>query len=263
MVKIFEVIQYLEEIAPLGLQESYDNAGLITGDVNWDVKGVVCALDVTEDIVDEAVLSGSNLIVAHHPIIFTGLRQLVGADYIQRTIIKAIKNDIAIYAIHTNLDNVLTNGVNDTIAGRLGLIDRKILAPKFPDKPHIGAGIIGDLKEGMEGVAFLEFLKMSMKTGTIKHTKILDKTIKRVAVCGGSGRFLLSTAMDQGADVFVSSDFKYHEYFDANGEILIADIGHYESEQFTIGLLHKIISEKFLKFATRLTEINTNPVHYF
>ncbi len=347
---IKEVIQYLESIAPPQYQESYDNAGLIVGNANWEITGALVCLDSTEDIVEEAIDKGCNLIIAHHPIVFKGLKRFNGKNYIERTVISAIKADIAIYAIHTNLDNMYNNGVNAMIAKRLGLEKTKILAPKkllkkvfifvpvkaidkvrnslfeagaghvveknvsytgigagtkeltgeavaklelaFPaDLLHkisfllddtlskhilsydivavenslatIGSGMIGKLPRAMTNLQFLSFLKEKMNTTCIKHTAFLDRKIKKVAVCGGSGGFLLPYAIREQADIFITADYKYHEFFDADGQIIIADIGHYESEQFTNELLYGLLRQKFRNFATQITEHNTNPVQYF
>jgi len=347
---IKEVIQFLESIAPPHYQESYDNAGLIVGNPNWKIKGALVCLDSTEEIVKEAIAKGCNLIVAHHPIVFKGLKRFNGKNYIERTVIKAIKADIAIYAIHTNLDNMYHNGVNAMIAKRLGLKKTRILAPKkllkklfvfvpvkaidkvrnslfkagaghtnasnvsymgigagtrknsgeavaklelsFPinhqskithlldntlsksvinydiveidnSSEAIGSGMIGKLPTAMNSVKFLTFLKKQMNASCIKHTALLGRKIKKVAVCGGSGGFLLTHAIRQQADIFITADYKYHEFFDADGQIIIADIGHYESEQFTNELLYGLLKQKFRNFATQITEHNTNPVQYF
>ena len=347
---IKDVISYLETIAPPVYQESYDNAGLITGSAEAPVRGVLTCLDATEAIMDEAIRLGCNLIVAHHPIVFTGLKKITGRNYVERVVIKAIKHDLAIYAIHTNLDNVFARGVNSRIAQQLGLVRTRILAPKqlskklqvftsaslvaplqeallrqgaqrvegikeagylsefgrsamingearvklevaFPvaaqagilqavqafqaqarvdydllalevDTPEVGSGVIGDLPEAMAPLRFLQHLKECMHTDCVRHTALPDKPVEKVAVCGGAGGFLLPHAIRQGAQVFVTADYKYHEFFDADGRIVIADIGHYESEQFTIPLLYEIISQKFSNFAVHYTKVRTNPVFY-
>ena len=265
-MKIKEIIDHLESIAPPIFQENYDNSGLIIGDAQENITGALICLDSTEAIVDEAIQKNCNLIIAHHPIIFSGLKSVTGANYIEKTIIKAIKNDICIYAIHTNLDNVLENGVNQRIAEKLGLQNLKPLDPKQVsgfEAYTIGSGIIGELERELNEEVFLNHLKSKMKARIIRHTKLRGKMVKKVAVCGGSGSFLLPLAIDQEADVFVTADFKYHQFFDANDKIVIADIGHYESEQFTIDLLHNIISKKFTNFAAHCTKLNTNPIKYF
>lgn len=363
-VKIKDVSDYLESLAPRSLQEDYDNSGLITGDVNDLVSGILVTLDCTENVVDEAIKNKCNLIVAHHPILFKGLKRLTGKTYVERVIIKAIKSNVAIYAIHTNLDNVIT-GVNKKIADKIGLLHLSILLPKvntlsklvtFVPKENaeqvladlheagagnignykncsfsvagqgayrptgaanpflgekdklekadevrvevilpvhceaavlsalkknhpyeevayylsrlensnqeVGAGIIGELPTAVDPLHFLKDLKTKMNVLMIRHTALGKRKIKSVAICGGSGSFLLATAMEKGADAFVSADFKYHEFFDAEGKILIADIGHYESEQFTKELLYEFLKEKFHTFAIIFSETVTNPISY-
>lgn len=332
------VIRHLETIAPPVYQEDYDNAGLIVGDTQAVVRGVLTCLDVTEAVLEEALARGCNLVVAHHPIVFKGLKRLTGATYIERVVLKAIRKDIAIYAIHTNLDNMYFNGVNTRFAERLGLLDTRILAPQaawmlvritlpatmadsfrealadsgfgalltilpahdaqvlceirfdrakqkslerwiqtqYPPalqsatwqstlQPHpaIGAGMIGMLPHPLPEIQFLDLLKSAMHTPCVRHTALSNRTIHRVALCGGAGSFLLSKAIAQGADAYITGDFKYHEFFDADNQILIADIGHYESEQFTINLLQEIISQKFSSFAVCCTKTSTNPVFYY
>jgi dinuclear metal center YbgI/SA1388 family protein len=260
------LVSYLEGIAPLHLQEDYDNAGLITGHPDMVIKGVLVCLDAIEAVVDEAISLSCNVIIAHHPIVFRGLKRFNGANYIERTIIKAIKHDIAIYAIHTNLDNVYAHGVNGKIAERLGLTDTRILLPKEAvnyQGQSVGAGMIGVLPEVMSTMSFLSMVKTKMELQYIKHTAICKDVVRSVAVCGGSGGFLLAQAMRQGADIFITSDYKYHEFFDANDRIIIADIGHYESEKYTIELLYGLIINKFTTFAAHYTKVVTNPVKYF
>ena len=364
-MKIKDVTKFLESIAPLSYQESYDNSGLIIGDFENEISGVLVSLDVTEAVIDEAILKKANLVVAHHPIIFKGLKKINGSNFVEKTVIKAIKNDIAIYAIHTNLDNV-ANGVNFKIAEKLGLKNIKILAPKcqslmkltvfvpqestgnlldalykagageigkysncsfrtegkgtfkpnhlanpfignvgkleeveecrievvFPSylknqvlkgmqsghpyeeisyylhllenqNQEVGSGAIGDLPNEMDISDFLPFLKEKMGLKVIRYTESKNIKLKKIAVCGGVGSFLLNEAKRAGAEVFVSSDFKYHEFFDAENQIIIADIGHFESEQFTKDLLVENISKKFINFATYLSEIDTNPIKYY
>jgi len=263
MTKLHELIAHLEEIAPSYLQESYDNSGLIVGNPQMEITGVTVCLDSTEAVVEEAINAGHNVVVAHHPIVFSGLKRFTGANYIQRTIIKAIKNDIAIYSIHTNLDNVYSNGVNGKIAEKLNLLHTRILAPKFPDDNSVGAGMVGELAEGMTQDAFLSHVKSAMQTDCVKYTDWLTPKVSKIAVCGGSGSFLLEQAVAEGCDVFITSDFKYHQFFDADRKIVILDIGHYETEQFTIDLLVQIITDKFSNFAAHYTKVNTNPVNYY
>lgn len=362
---IATIIAHLESIAPSSLQEGYDNAGLLTGDPAWECTGILCTLDATEAVVKEAASRGCNLIVAHHPIIFGGLKKINGKNYVERTVIAAIKQDIAIYAIHTNLDHVLA-GVNGMMADKLGLVKRQILAPQaatlkklytfvplaqatlvrdavfaaggghigqysdcsfgvegagtfkggagtnpfvgqpgqlheerevkleiiFPawqqgavikalmathpyeevaydvvelanNHPGIGAGLVGELPDLMEEKAFLTLLKEQFGLRVIRHTPLLDKPVRKVALCGGAGSFLVSRALGAGADFYVTGDMKYHEFFDANDRMVIADIGHYESEQFTTDLLVRVLLEKFTTFAVLKSEVKTNPVRYF
>jgi len=362
---IKDITNCLELLAPLPFQESYDNAGLIVGDAQVEVTGVLVTLDSTEAVLDEAIAKGCNLIIAHHPIVFKGLKKLNGKNYVERTVIKAIKNDVAIYAAHTNLDHVV-GGVNFMIAERLGLQNVRILAPKHdtlmklvsfvpvddtqkvldalysagvgqignydhcsflvngkgtfrPNQnanPHIGttdtdeevienrievifpahlenqvmtalrqahpyeevayyltllqnqhqeigAGAVGNLPEALSVQDFLTFLKRNMNLNVIRHTAIVKGMIQKIAVCGGAGSFLLNHAIRAEADVFITADFKYHEFFDADGRIIICDIGHYESEVFTKELLQRYLSKKFPNFATILSETITNPVNYY
>ncbi|TXH20872.1 MAG: Nif3-like dinuclear metal center hexameric protein [Chitinophagaceae bacterium] len=364
-MQIKEVIQFLEKIAPTAYQEDYDNAGLIVGDSQWNCTGILCCLDSTEDIINEAIQKKCNLIVAHHPIIFKGLKKLNGKNYIERTLIKAIKNDIAIYAIHTNLDNVY-HGVNKKIADKLGLKQLQILQPKpqqlkkiqyfvptthaevvadalfkagagkignysdcgfstqgigtfmpnehakpflgainqkeivaetktemvFPTflehqiievlktshpyeevafdiiplcntNSYIGSGMVGFLDKPLKTTEFLLQMKKIFGLKIIKHTAITKDYIQKVAICGGAGIFLLKNAINSNSDIYISSDIKYHEFFDTDGKIILADIGHFESEQFTIELLTDYLAEKFLNFAVLKSEVITNPVQYF
>ncbi|WP_319500907.1 Nif3-like dinuclear metal center hexameric protein [uncultured Draconibacterium sp.] len=364
-MKIKDITNFLEDLAPLKLQESYDNAGLILGDKNAEVSAALVTLDVTEAIVDEAIKRKAGLIIAHHPIVFSGLKKITGKNYIERTLIKAIKHDVAIYAAHTNLDSV-TGGVNGKICEKLGLENCKILQPAggmlkklvtfvpvdhankvreavftagagqignydscsfnahgqgtfrgsdttnpfvgkkgeqhyeneirvetiFPDylqgkvinalvqaHPYeevaydiysldnkfdqIGAGMIGLLPKEKSETAFLRQLKKTFDVKMIRHTALQDKKVKKIAVCGGAGSFLLNQAIAAGADFFVTGDFKYHQFFDAENKIVIADIGHFESEQFTKELFYEILTKKFPKFAVHLSEVNANPVFYF
>lgn len=263
-VTVGELTRFLESIAPLHLQESYDNAGLLTGNPAMKVTGVLTALDMLEPVIDEAIEKGCNVVVAHHPIIFKGLKRLTGEHYVERVVIKAIRAGIALYAIHTNLDSVLDHGVNERIAQRLGMTQLRILDPKpSPDAAvQVGIGVIGKLEAPISFEAFIDLLKSRMGCTVVRHTNWDDRPIQKVAVCGGSGSFLLPRAIAEKADAFVTADYKYHEFFEADGQILIADIGHYESEQFTINLLDELIRNKFSNFASHSTTVITNPVKY-
>ena len=275
-MKIKTITSYLESFAPLSLQEDYDNSGLIIGNEDAEVLGVLICLDCTEAVLDEAIKKNCNLIIAHHPIIFKGLKKITGRNYVERVAEKAIRNNISIYAIHTNLDNVPV-GVNKKICDKLGLANCKILLPSPKGEGlgvrSVGSGMIGTLSTPSTEISFLNKIKKTMKASSVRHTALLGKKVSKVAVCGGSGSFLLSEAIRQKADIFVTADFKYHQFFDAENKVLIADIGHYESEQFTKELLRDLLMEKFSIFATRLTKgekkipllltaINTNPINY-
>jgi dinuclear metal center YbgI/SA1388 family protein len=365
-MKVKDVIAAIEEFAPPTYQESYDNAGLQVGDPEAAVKGILISLDVTEAVIAEAMERGCNMIVAHHPVIFFGIKRLSGRSYVERVVMQAIKNDISIYAAHTNLDN-MRHGVNAKIAEKLGLentsiltpvkdslrklytyvpvtaadkvreslfaagaghvglysecsfnteglgtfraaedanpnigqaggarenvpeIKMEVLLPRHLEGPvlkalkaahpyeevayevvgllnanqEIGAGMVGYLPEAMDERDFLALLKREMGADGIRYTELRGKKVQKVALCGGAGSFLLRDAIASGADVFVTGDFKYHQFFDAEGRIVIADIGHYESEQFTKEIFEAILKKKFPNFATLLSNLSTNPVKYF
>jgi dinuclear metal center YbgI/SA1388 family protein len=363
-MKIKEITDYLELWAPLNLQESYDNSGLIAGNAETELTGALITLDCTEEVVMEAIDKKMNLIIAHHPVVFKPIRSITGKTYVERVLMLAIKNDIALYAIHTNLDNI-REGVNSKIAHKLGLQHTRILEPKkgylkklvtfvpsgslqpvckalheagagnignysecsfvskgtgrfkpneqanpavgingkleevhenrleviFPSSvenelvkalilshPYetpafdlipldnrftdTGGGMLGHLPYRMKEAEFLLYLKEMMKVSFIRHSPFSGKDIERVALCGGSGSFLLNAAKREKADVFISSDFKYHEFFDAENMILIADINHYEGEVFTKDLIYEHLIEKFSNIALVLSDIKTNPIRY-
>lgn len=263
-IKLRELTDYLETIAPLQLQESYDNAGLIFGNPDADISAALISLDCTEEVIDEAIALGCQVVISHHPIVFRGIKKLGFSHYVDRTIIKAIQNNIAIYAIHTNLDNVLNDGVNQKIAHKMLLNDLQILRPKSPSEAEpIGSGVVGKLSQPMEEVEFLIHIKESLRVQVIKHTALKGTKVQKVAICGGSGSFLLQDAINADCDFFITADFKYHEFFEANGQIVIADIGHYESEYFTIELIFELLKKKFHKFAAHYTKMVTNPVRYY
>jgi len=364
-MKINEIVQSLEELAPLSLQEDYDNAGLTVGQPDWETDGCLICIDVNEPVIDEAVRNNCRLIVSHHPVIFKGLTRLTGQTMTERIVAKAIREGIAICSMHTNLDNVL-EGVNRIFAEKLGLLNLSILRktrgllkklvtfcpvdyagkvrealfesgaghigdydqcsynaeglgtfragemaspfvgkigeihferevrietifPSYRQKCIIealfkthpyeevaydiyplenefeqaGAGMIGKLEQKMTENQFLMKLKDVLKIPCIKHSPLLGKMVGTVAVCGGSGSFLLRDAILQQADFFVSADFKYHQFFDADSKIVIADIGHFESEQFTCDLLADYLKKKFPTFAVQISETPGNPVNYF
>jgi len=259
-----EVTEFLESIAPLRLQESYDNSGLLVGHFDQIIRGVMVCLDCTEEVLDEALSKGCNMVVSHHPAIFYGVKKITGSNMTERIIEKAIKNDLILYAIHTNLDNTLSNGVNEQIAKKLGLmIDGPLRGLIGNPNPMLGAGLVGYFEQPMTEKEFLKKVKDAMKASLIRHTTLINKTIQKVAVCGGSGSFLTDDAKKAGVQALVTADLKYHQFFDAEGQLLVCDIGHYESEQYTIELIQSLISGNFPTFAAHCTEINTNPVQYF
>ncbi len=364
-MKVSDITNYLESIAPAALQESYDNAGLIIGNYNSEITGVLISLDITEEIIDEAIERNLNMIISHHPIVFSGIKRFNGNNYVERCVIKAIKNNIAIYSAHTNIDAVIQNGVNTKIGEKIGLKNTRILSPVkgvlnkiavfVPQKnaeqvrtamfnagagkignydscsfnidgkgtfkgneatnPHAGkkgelhteqevkietivpsyltnkvvssminahpyeevaydvykienewteagSGMIGELEKPEDAMVFLNRIKEIFGCGCIKYTEATGKTIQKVALCGGSGSFLLNNAKREKADIFITGDFKYHQFFDADNQIIIADIGHYESEQYTKELFYELLTKKFSNFAVCLTNISTNPIKY-
>ena len=277
MLRIHEIVSAFEAVAPLALQESYDNSGLIVGEMGTQVSKALLCLDSTEAVVDEAIAKGCDLIIAHHPIVFGGLKRFTGGDYVQRAVIKAIRNNIAIYACHTNLDNVLRGGVNERIAQQLGFEAERVLRPVAADFGSVaavgrlddsdvfrtaGAGVLCNLQKPMNVLDFLQHLKAKMGVEVVKYTKCDVEMVSKVAICGGAGSFLIGDALRAGADAFITSDVKYHEFFDAEGKMLLCDIGHYESEKYTIDLFSNILSAKFPKFATIFAGTITNPIDY-
>jgi dinuclear metal center YbgI/SA1388 family protein len=260
-VKIKNIIHELESFAALEYQEEYDNSGLITGDSEMECTGVLVSLDCTEDLISEAIDKNCNLIVSHHPLIFRPVRRITMENMLGRAMIDAIRSNITVYAIHTNLDNIL-EGVNGRIADKLGLVNRQILFPRN-NNPSIGSGLIGDLKIPLSAENLLKLLKQTFDIPVIKHSPITEKAISRVALCGGAGSFLIVNALRARADFFITADIRYHEFFEGGKEMIIADIGHFESEQFTVDLLHEVIVRKFPNFAVLKSGIKTNPVNYY
>lgn len=359
-----EITNIIEEFAPLGYQESYDNAGLLVGSPQSKVNGVLLTIDVTPEIIDEALARDANLIISHHPLIFKGLKRLTGANYVEQTVIKAIKHGISIYAAHTNLDSVW-NGVSAAAAKRLGLTDISILAPavnqlvkisvfvpiantnevrlamfnagagyignydqcsyntdgtstfragegasphvgekgkihlepetkvevivpkpnlqkvlkamvdKHPyeevaydifevknTNPRAGLGVVGFLPNPVDEIDFLRHLKKFFKTGCIRYSPLTGKKIKTVAICGGSGADFIGDAISAKADIYITADVKYHQFFDAEGKLVIADVGHFESEQFAIDIFYEVLTKKMPNFAVLKSKVKTNPINY-
>ena len=255
------MLSALERFAPLPLQESWDNAGLQLGLTEAEVSGALLCLDVNEQIVDEAVAKGCNLIVSHHPLLFRGLKQISGADYVQRSVIKAIKHDIVIVSMHTNMDNAL-DGVNWKIAERLGLTDCKFFAQKTVDGIEAGSGVVGNLPLQMDARAFIELVKKQFGVQCAQCNALLQRPISKVAICGGAGDFLLSDAIGEGADAFITGEMHYHQYFGYEQQIQICVIGHYQSEQFTAEIFCDIIQKDCPGVKTFIAETNTNPIVY-
>ncbi len=265
-MQIGEITNALENWAPLSLQEDYDNSGLLVGSPNTICTGVLCSLDCTEAVIDEAIEKGCNLIVSHHPIIFKGLKQFDENSYVARTVLKAIQHNIALYAIHTNLDNLI-EGVNKTLADRLHLENRRILMPKPGIKDQqgkeIGSGLIGELPLVTDASEFLEWIKEKLNLTVIKHTAFTGNQLKTIALCGGSGSFLIEAAKTHKADCYITSDLKYHDYFEADGRLILMDIGHWESEQWVSELIIAHLTAKFPTFAVLQSLVCTQPITYF
>ncbi len=262
-MKIKEIVSALEQFAPLPLQEGYDNAGLQIGLTEAEVTGALLCLDVTEAVLDEAIALGYNLVIAHHPLIFHGVKSLTGKDYVERCVLKAIKNDIALYAAHTNLDNA-PGGVNFKMAEKIGLTNVRVLEPKGGawDEETTGIGVIGTLEEAETETEFLKRIKRTFEVGCVKHNKLMGREIRTVALCGGSGSFLIPNAVQARADVFITGEIKYHEFFGHEGDVLLAEIGHYESEQYTKEIFYQLIREMFPGLPVAQTKVNTNPIKY-
>lgn len=259
-MKVIDIIHNLERWAPPSLAESYDNSGLIIGDKYKTINKVLINLDMTEDVVNEAIELGANLIIAHHPIWFSSRKQLVGNDYVSRTILKAIKYDISLYAFHTNLDNVKT-GVNNMIASKLNLHDLDMLLPK-DEEAGIGQGMIGFLSSPMEKKSFFQYVKNVFRSKVIRYADANIREVSKVAVCGGSGSFLTSEAIKKNADAFITADITYHKFFDNERRVLLMDIGHYESEQYTSELIRDFLLTYIPDLPINISNVYTNPVCY-
>ena len=260
-MKAKQVLDALEQYAPLPLQDSFDNAGLQIGlTAEQEVTGALLCLDVTEAVIDEAEQMGCNLIVAHHPLLFHGLKSITGKSYVERCVIKAIQKGVGIYAAHTNLDNA-EGGVNYRMAEKIGLTNLSFLEAR-PGGMIAGAGLVGELAVEEDEREFLERVKLLFGIKCIRHNRLSGRKIRRVALCGGAGGFLLSKAISLGADVFLTGEMRYHDYFGHEDELLIAEMGHYESEQYTIDLLADILSQQLPKLRIVKTSNNTNPINY-
>ncbi len=256
------MLSALERFAPLPLQESWDNAGLQLGLTEAEVSGALLCLDVNEEIVDEAIRKGCNLIVSHHPLLFRGLKQICGQDYVQRCVIKAIKNDIVIVSMHTNMDNA-RDGVNWKMAERLGLVNSQFFAQKVVDGIEAGSGVVGELPEAMAAQGFVELVKRQFDVQCALCNELLQRPIRKVALCGGAGDFLLPDALREGADAFITGEMHYHQYFGYEQQIQICVIGHYQSEQYTSEIFRDIIQRECPGVRTEIAETSTNPIYYY
>ena len=260
-MNIKQVLTALEQFAPLPLQESWDNAGLQVGLTEAEVSGALLCLDVNEQIIDEAISKGCNLIVSHHPLLFRGLKQVSGSNYVQRCVMKAIKHDSAVISMHTNMDNA-QGGVNWKIAERLGLHNCRFFAQKTVDGVEAGSGVVGELSQPVEAHDFVALLKQQFAVECVQCNQLLQRPIAKVAICGGAGDFLLDDAVKQGADVFITGEMHYHQYFGHEQRIQICVIGHYQSEQYTSEIFRDIIAKECPGVRTEITETNTNPIVY-
>ena len=260
-MKIKEVLSALERFAPLPLQDSYDNAGMQVGLTDAEVSGALLCLDVTEAVVEEARQNGCNLIISHHPLIFRGVKSLTGATYVERCVMQAIRYGIAIFSAHTNLDNA-PQGVSYKMAEKLGMTEVQVLqAEPSPYCENAGAGVIGILPEPLSAEAFLQRVKETFQVGCVLHNRPEVTQISRVALCGGAGSFLASCAEARQADAFVTGEIKYHDFF-GHDRLLMAAIGHYESEQYTLEIFKTIIGAEFPQLHVQCTSVNTNPINY-
>ncbi len=268
-VKIKEVVFALERFAPLPLQESYDNAGLQVGLTEAEASGALLCLDVTEEVIDEAVSLGCNLVVSHHPLLFRGLKAVSDRNLAERCVRKAILNDIVIYSAHTNLDNA-EDGVNFKIAEKLDLEQVRLLQPhavKVKDGGReyavmAGSGVVGTLPEPEDSLKFLQRMKSVFHVECLMHNDLLQRPVRKVVICGGAGDFLLDEAVAQGADAFVTGEMHYHQYFGREQEIQIAVLGHYQSEQYTKEIFYSIIGDVCPELPLYMTSVDTNPIKY-
>lgn len=265
-MNVSDILGYITDIAPLKWQESYDNSGLLVGSYDAAVEKILVTLDVTEAVVDEAIAKSCNLIISHHPLIFKGLKHVLSNNATERIVIKAIKNDISIAAMHTNLDNSYL-GVSRCLCERLGLHDLHILRPlpEFvnDDEPKAGGGMVGMLEKPLSELDFLKLIKEKLNAKALRHTAFTNRHIQKVALCGGSGFFMLQDAINCNADAYVTADIKYHDFFEADGKLLLVDAGHFETEQFTKQLIADTILKKNPNFALLISEIKTNSINYF
>ena len=260
ILKVKEITDAIEEFAPLGIQEKWDNSGLLIGSPEDSVHGVLIGFDCTPELLDEAIAGGYDMIVTHHPLIFDGLRRIDPADPVGAAVTKAIRGGIAVYATHTASDKVL-EGVSGAFAAKLGLQDVRILAPDAGDEAH-GLGVIGELPEALSFDQLRQLLRRSCGVRAIRASKPLSGPIRRIALCGGSGSSLIGAARRAGADVYICADISYHHFFTPEGFMLM-DIGHFESEVAITEILFSLLKKKFPNFASCLSKRQTNPIFYY
>ena len=260
-MKIKEVLSALERFAPLPLQESWDNAGLQVGLTETEVSGALLCLDVNEKIVDEAIQKGCNLVVSHHPLLFRGLKTISDLTDVQRTVMKAVRKGVCVISMHTNMDNA-KGGVNYKMAEKLGLRDVQFLAPKKVDGVESGSGVIGELPEAQASDDFVLAVKKAFGVECAMCNELLRRPVRKVALCGGAGDFLLDEALKAGADAFITGEMHYHQYFGYEQQIQICVIGHYQSEQYTAEIFRDIIEKECPGVKTYIAETCTNPILY-
>ena len=260
-VKVKDVAAAIEAFAPLSLQEEYDNSGLNVGDYEAGVTGVLLCVDVTESVIDEALSLDANLVVSHHPLLFHPLRQLVDADFTQRIVRRALLAGISLYAAHTNLDSA-AGGMSFRLGKLLGLTGMRVLSP-HRDGAETGFGVVGDLPEAIPVSGFLQQVKSVLRGGAIRHSELCREQVRRVALVTGAGASMLGDAVAAGADIYLTADMKYNDFYAPDGRIVAVDVGHFESEYCAIGLLHDIITKKIATFAVHESVHSVNPVNYF
>ena len=258
-MKVRDIIQVIESFAPLSIQEKWDNSGLCIGSQDAEVTSVLLGLDCTPELVDEAIECGADMIVTHHPLIFSGLKKINSEDPVGEAVVKAIRAGIAVYAAHTNADKVI-EGVSGAMAARLALTDVEVLDE---DGEGTGLGAVGNLPEPMDASDLIAYVKEKFGLKVMKTSRPLTEKISRVALCGGSGGSLIGAALRSGAQLYISGDISYHNFFTPKGFMLM-DIGHYESEKEIVDILFSLIKKNFPTFAVRITQnINSNPIYYF
>ncbi len=260
-MKIREITEAIERFAPLALQESYDNAGLVVGDPEREVSCALLAVDVTEEVLAEAEREGCDLVVTHHPIIFHPLRRLNGADYVQRCVERAVRSGIALYACHTNLDSA-PNGMSWRLAAELGIGALRVLEPAAGKGEGAGFGVVGELPDAVPTLDYLRGVGRRLGVGALRHSAVVHERVRRVAVCTGAGGSLIGEALRAGAELYLTADLKYNDFMTPSGRLTVVDIGHFESEYCAIELLFDIFSKNLRTFAVRKSGCSCNPVSY-